>query len=111
MKPIVFNHTGHKELWDWLSKNPTMKKVTGQDGNGMRGLITQQVSALPVITRGIATLMNTNMITRQYVKTVQSNGLELVIVRKAYTENGMRHYIVKNMMKQQGLLRKSETFR
>lgn len=26
MKAIVFNHTGHKELWDWLSKNPTKDK-------------------------------------------------------------------------------------
>lgn len=26
MKATVFNHTGHKELWDWLSKNPTMDK-------------------------------------------------------------------------------------
>lgn len=22
MKEPVFNHTAHKELWDWLSKNP-----------------------------------------------------------------------------------------
>ena len=26
MKAVVFNHTEHKELWDWLSKNPTMDK-------------------------------------------------------------------------------------
>lgn len=22
MEPVIFNHTAHKALWDWLSKNP-----------------------------------------------------------------------------------------
>lgn len=33
---IVFNHTGHKELWQWLVNNPMMEKEDwpGWDYNG-----------------------------------------------------------------------------
>ena len=31
MNKKIFNHTGHKELWNWLANNPTMEKTDWED--------------------------------------------------------------------------------